>query len=136
MMINRDVQYRAKWGVLGFVLSLGGPVGYMLLLEQPFIRSTGLPAFLLLVVGVPLGIYAAAGDRRGWVRGAALLDVLILAVFSGYFFGMARLPAAGPLAGITTAPDFTLQNQEGKWVSLGEARQSGPVLLVFYRGYW
>jgi len=34
------------------------------------------------------------------------------------------------------APDFTLTDQEGRKVTLSEARRIGPVVLVFYRGYW
>ena len=35
-----------------------------------------------------------------------------------------------------TAPDFTLEDQNGNKVSLSEARSKSPVVLVFYRGYW
>jgi len=35
-----------------------------------------------------------------------------------------------------TAPDFTLEDQNGRKVSLSEARGKSPVVLVFYRGYW
>jgi cytochrome oxidase Cu insertion factor (SCO1/SenC/PrrC family) len=34
------------------------------------------------------------------------------------------------------APDFTLTDQDGRKVTLSEARRIGPVVLVFYRGYW
>jgi cytochrome oxidase Cu insertion factor (SCO1/SenC/PrrC family) len=34
------------------------------------------------------------------------------------------------------APDFTLADQNGRKVTLSEARRIGPVVLVFYRGYW
>jgi cytochrome oxidase Cu insertion factor (SCO1/SenC/PrrC family) len=34
------------------------------------------------------------------------------------------------------APDFTLEDQNGKKVTLSEARGKTPVVLVFYRGYW
>lgn len=33
-----------------------------------------------------------------------------------------------------TAPDFTLSDQNGKQITLSEAKM--PVVLVFYRGYW
>ena len=35
-----------------------------------------------------------------------------------------------------TAPDFTLEDQNGQKVSLSESRGKSPVVLVFYRGYW
>ena len=34
------------------------------------------------------------------------------------------------------APDFSLANATGQAVSLGTARQQGPVILKFYRGNW
>jgi cytochrome oxidase Cu insertion factor (SCO1/SenC/PrrC family) len=34
------------------------------------------------------------------------------------------------------APDFTLEDQNGKQVTLSAARGKSPVVLVFYRGYW
>lgn len=34
------------------------------------------------------------------------------------------------------APDFTLPRAGGGTVSLGAARQDGPVVIVFYRGHW
>lgn len=34
------------------------------------------------------------------------------------------------------APDFTLEDQDGRKVSLSSARGEKPVVLVFYRGYW
>ena len=34
-----------------------------------------------------------------------------------------------------TAPDFTLEDQSGRKVSLSGSR-GNPVVIVFYRGYW
>ena len=34
------------------------------------------------------------------------------------------------------APDFTLQDQQGRSVKMSAARRKTPVVLVFYRGYW
>jgi cytochrome oxidase Cu insertion factor (SCO1/SenC/PrrC family) len=34
------------------------------------------------------------------------------------------------------APDFTLQNQDGKNISLSDYRGKKSVVLVFYRGHW
>jgi peroxiredoxin len=34
------------------------------------------------------------------------------------------------------APDFTLEDQNGKKITLSDARGKNPVVLVFYRGYW
>ena len=34
------------------------------------------------------------------------------------------------------APDFALEDQNKNKVTLAEVRGKGPVVLVFYRGYW
>jgi cytochrome oxidase Cu insertion factor (SCO1/SenC/PrrC family) len=34
------------------------------------------------------------------------------------------------------APDFTLEDQDGKPVTLSDYRNKKSVVLVFYRGYW
>ena len=34
------------------------------------------------------------------------------------------------------APDFTLEDMEGKSISLSDFRGKKTVVLVFYRGYW
>ena len=47
--------------------------------------------------------------------------------------------AASDLARIKTgdvAPDFTLEDQDGKPVSLSDYRGKKTIALVFYRGYW
>jgi cytochrome oxidase Cu insertion factor (SCO1/SenC/PrrC family) len=35
-----------------------------------------------------------------------------------------------------TAPDFTLEDQSGRPVTLSGFRDQRPVVLVFYRGHW
>ena len=49
-------------------------------------------------------------------------------------------PASGvrstPIGVGDIAPDFTLTDQDGRKVTLSEARRTGAVVLVFYRGYW
>ncbi len=35
-----------------------------------------------------------------------------------------------------TAPDFTLRQAGGGTLSLEKARETGPVVLIFYRGHW
>ncbi|MBA2174918.1 AhpC/TSA family protein [Halobacillus locisalis] len=34
------------------------------------------------------------------------------------------------------APDFTLENASGEWITLSEELKKGPVILNFYRGGW
>jgi cytochrome oxidase Cu insertion factor (SCO1/SenC/PrrC family) len=48
----------------------------------------------------------------------------------------AKTARAAPAGVGDAAPDFTLEDQRGRKVTLSEARARGPVVLVFYRGYW
>lgn len=34
------------------------------------------------------------------------------------------------------APDFRLKDQNDEWISLKDLRKKGPVVVMFYRGYW
>lgn len=46
-------------------------------------------------------------------------------------------PRNSPVAVGETAPDFTLEDQNNRKVTLSSAaRGSMPTVLVFYRGYW
>ena len=41
-----------------------------------------------------------------------------------------------PIAVGEMAPDFSLESHQGVKITLSEARNKSPVVLVFYRGYW
>ena len=41
-----------------------------------------------------------------------------------------------PVASGDVAPDFTLEDQDGRKHTLSAQRGKQPVVLVFYRGYW
>lgn len=34
------------------------------------------------------------------------------------------------------APDFRLKDQNDEWIALKDLRRKGPVVVMFYRGYW
>ncbi len=45
-------------------------------------------------------------------------------------------PRNSPVAVGEMAPDFTLEDQNNRKVTLSSARGSRPTVLVFYRGNW
>lgn|GEM_PF-1751226 len=49
----------------------------------------------------------------------------------GFFTGAPDAPALGE-----TAEDFTIPIASGGTFDLAQARAAGPVLLMFYRGFW
>ena len=59
-----------------------------------------------------------------------LIIICLLTVFA------AASQRNAPIAVGETAPDFTLEDQNGNKVTLSDSRTKNPVILVFYRGYW
>jgi cytochrome oxidase Cu insertion factor (SCO1/SenC/PrrC family) len=45
-------------------------------------------------------------------------------------------PRNSPVAVGEIAPNFTLEDQNNRKVTLSAARGNMPTVLVFYRGYW
>jgi hypothetical protein len=109
------------------------PFGWGWTLDQPFLRSTGLVAWVCIALALFLALSAARGDRRGWVRAIAGLQLAVVPLSIWAFFGFARLPATNLPE---RAPDFTLPDQDGRPVTLSHELARGPVLLVFFRGHW
>lgn len=70
------------------------------------------------------------------------LAIFILFVFLNSAFSQLPISTGAPYVG-QKAPSFTLPDQHGKPLSLAdllkpaaEARKSGGLVLIFYRGYW
>jgi hypothetical protein len=118
------------------VLVLGGGVSYVALLDVPFLRSTGLLAFLVMGLGTALSVVALAKARGPWTWAVAGANVLMTVTFTYYFFVFAVLPEVQGLPRLTQAPDFAVRDHSGATVRLNDALASGPVLLVFFRGHW
>jgi hypothetical protein len=128
---------KAWWGAwIGLALAVAAPIAYALALPYPLMRSTGLPAWILIVAGFWIAWRVAADDTRLRTRVPAWITALFAALFVVGFFWWAELPNSSRAAALTRIDDFTLPDQDGHAVSLAELRERGPVLLVFYRGYW
>jgi peptidoglycan/LPS O-acetylase OafA/YrhL len=127
---------RTRVAVVSLVLVLAGPGVYMLLIDVPLLRSSGLPALVLMALGTGLGLFAARSDRRRWVCLLAGLECVLALGFVFVLFGLAVLPESPQFTDLESAPDFTLPDHNGRPVTLSHALRSGPVLLVFYRGHW
>ena len=148
---------RFNWPLwVGFLLTLGGAFSFLLVFVWiPATRDfpwANLLIFLvsvvLLVVGIRRGF---ASDRRRPILSKIVTSlvaflsfaVIALFIFSVFVFARWLPPSTGAPQVGQKAPEFTLQDQTGKQVSLNEllstpVNGSAPksVLLVFYRGYW
>lgn len=145
---------RFNWPLwLGFVLSVVTFFSYFaVFVWYPLTRDFPWANLLLFAVSAVLLLVgvrrALAGDRRRSKIAAvivATLGVVVIAFFLlAFFVGGRLLPASkgAPQVG-QKAPDFSLNDSNGKAVTLNEllttpingAAPKG-VLLVFYRGYW
>jgi hypothetical protein len=63
------------------------------------------------------------------------MRVAMLALVSGCVTGLHVTTAASVTDG-AQAPAFALPDQNGHTVALADELAHGPVVLVFYRGYW
>jgi hypothetical protein len=121
---------RVVFSLIALVLA---PLSWFWSIDDAELRATGSTVWMMLASALFLSLSAAWKDRRPWVRGVALFELGVLALFLWAFFGFARLPAAAPPE---RAPDFTLPDQDGHPVTLSAELERGPVLLVFFRGHW
>lgn len=137
-----------NWPIwIGFVATIGGLLSYGFFARFPITRDFPWANLLLFGIGVALlaiGLFRAFGRPqlyRGKIFGTifAALGVLMLAFFSYVFFYQLRQvpPSTGAPHIGQKAPEFTLANQDGRDVSLGElVSKSKAVALIFYRGFW
>ncbi len=64
-----------------------------------------------------------------------ILISLVMMIAAVSVYGQLRAPAKELKVG-DKAPDFALPNPDGKIVTLSEYTARGPVIVLFYRGYW
>jgi hypothetical protein len=141
---------RWNWSIwVGFLLVVAGAISFPLLfINYPATRDFPWANLLLFAAGLTLlavGLgraYRRRDEYRGRIFGPilALLSVATVGMFVWGIFIVARqLPAsaAAPRVG-QKAPDFVLNDQDGKPVALAElvSPPSKAALLIFYRGYW
>jgi len=142
------MKQRWNWSLwIGFLFALAGFLSYTFFAQFPVTRDFPWANLLLFAAGgifLVLGLLRAFGKAqvyRGKVFGPILatLGMLMFGFFSYVFFYQLRQvpPSTGaPLVG-QKAPDFTLLDQDGKDVALGDlVRRSKVVALIFYRGFW
>ena len=122
--------------ILGLVFILAGVPAYMMLMDQPLLRRTALPFWIMAAIGLGLAVSSILADRRTRVRVVNVFSFLFIALFMYGFFIMSRVPDSPEFARLDSAPAFALADHTGRTVTLDQVRTTGPVLLVFYRGHW
>jgi hypothetical protein len=137
-----------NWSLwIGFFFALAGFLSYTFFAQFPVTRDFPWANLLLFSVGgilLVLGLFRAFGKPRvyrGKIFGPILatLGILMFAFFSYVFFYALRQvpPSTGAPRVGQKAPNFTLPDQDGKDVALGDlVSKSKAVALIFYRGFW
>lgn len=140
---------KRKWNWLlwtGFVVAVGGLFSYEYFAQFPATRDFPWANLLLFGMGAALllaGLFRAFGRPqvyRGKVFGSIFMAIALLLVgFFSYeiFYVLKQVPlsAEAPRVG-QKAPEFSLSDQDGKQVALGDLLSPNGVVLIFYRGYW
>ena len=139
---------RNRAAIVGFLLGLGGVVGYftLVVIHNPrlsWLIHVPILNLVLVAVGLVLSLRGSAQAWRRERRGrfmAPILAVLNMAL-SGFlgrhlFVASYDVPPAlhAPAVG-AKAPDFELKDQRGVALRLSSLRGRNVVLL-FYRGFW
>ncbi len=122
------------WALAGFALVAAAAVGDMLLLTESWVRN-GYWAYVPLAIGQSLAGWAVVKKRS-----VATISLAVLASFAVAGYSAVRFistPASPPAVNVSQDfPDFALQDQNGRTVTLGELRRDGPVVVVLFRGRW
>lgn len=127
---------RSALYILGLLLTLAAVPAYLLLINVPILRSTGLAAFILMGGGLLAGVAGATRDARLRTRIVGGINALLILTGVYMFIWGSKLPAADSAAEMDRISDFTLPDQNEKPVRLATLYAKGPTLLVFYRGHW
>ena len=62
--------------------------------------------------------------------------MLVVASASAGCVTTLHVVASPTVTDASIAPPFALPAQDGRTIALADELQRGPVVLVFYRGYW
>ena len=130
--------HRRFWlAALGLVVMLAAPFAWALFLDNSFLRRTALPLWLMMVLGVALGVVASWQDRRTRTRVLACVNAGFLAVSIPLFGVFTRLPVQNATDLLpNVVPEFSLPNQLGETIWWTQISAGGYALLIFYRGHW
>ena len=125
--------------VSSLVLAILGWVTYVPVAKTPGLRKTLWPTRALFVLALVLvGISAInAGPADPKLDAVGIATCVLCGLFAVAFVVMLRVPKAPgrPEAG-KPLPFFQVTSEEGKQVSPDGYARKGPVLLVFFRGFW
>lgn len=126
-------------GIAAFCLALLGWIAYPIINKIPGVRRTMWPLWMFFILSSGLAAVALYFERTNSGLDHALAKGAIgnLPLFLFFYFFMMRTPRAKGRPEIgQRLPHFALPSDEGKVISPDDFTDKGPVLLVFFRGFW
>ena len=126
------------WAALATIVTIGSGLAFLALIDSPYVRTTGQPSATLMCLGAVLSLIGLRFRPRWPGIIASVLCVAMAGTFVWQLY-FVRLPSPAPLpqaAKTAGGLDFSLRDSAGKTWRLSDFRDKGPVLVVFYRGFW
>ena len=122
-------------------ISLLAWASYWPVSKVPALRRSMWPTWALFVLSLPPALGAVALEISGGVSSAAMFAVLATLVSFGLFvlvfLLMLLIPrSAGRPQVDHPLPEFDVLFADGKRYAPTAMAQGGPVLIVFFRGFW
>jgi hypothetical protein len=119
-------------------VAIVGFASYIILVDNYWIRTWGIPNTALLVLGTLIAAYAISRRPRWAGIAATILCTLATGLFVLGMYILRPPAAPGPKDGTVVLQSLStpLRDHTGAPVQLADYRGKGPVLLVFYRGHW
>lgn len=129
---------------IGPLVAFAGALSYFtVFVRWPVLRDFPWVNLPLVLLGLGISIMALGRRRRdskvsrlvAWT--GALFSTLLAGLFCAYVFHFSStLPAAtAATMQMDQAPEFALQDQDGRVVRLADLRGKNAV-LIFFRGFW
>ena len=125
--------------IVVFSVALAAWVSYLPVSKSPLLRQTMWPTIALIGLALLL-VTARIATRDADEPRFAPLDVVSLAMnllFVPVYFFALRVPQSGghPQAG-QMLPAVSFTADDGRILASSELTQRGPMLFVFFRGFW
>ncbi|GMV80228.1 MAG: hypothetical protein AMXMBFR7_14120 [Planctomycetota bacterium] len=127
------------YAMAGAALGFLGWAAYLPVLRVPAWRKSMWPVWSLTLLGAALGggAWLAASERSAALHLAAAAALGECALWALLFFTSMRVPARSgrPAAG-QPFPPLAVLSEHGETLHTEAWRGRGPLLLVFFRGFW
>jgi hypothetical protein len=120
--------------ITSLVISFLAAISYVPVAKIPGVRQTMWPTWALFMLSAGV---AGAAMMLEKVNGIAISTLLLFVFFAISYFLFLRIPrvAGRPKAG-EVIPRFQVQAETGQTLSPDDFAGKGPLLLIFFRGFW